>query len=172
MYKQPEFVKHMLSSVFGACILVYQYNDPRFYFYYIQLILTSYGLMRFLMWKHLGKGKLGLTISIFCIINLLYRYINRNNKCFLFLIINIFEYFSEYYASNPRLWAQTRGTQMLTVMKLISIAYDIDLHEIKSSGINFLSCMGYVICPANNILGPWIGFQNYREVLYKQKWVR
>jgi O-palmitoleoyl transferase len=65
-------------------------------------------------------------------------------------------------------------------MKTMSLAFDLEagkinnhknednLLERKLQSPNILQYMGYLICPANCILGPWCSYQEYLEAFRKQ----
>jgi O-palmitoleoyl transferase len=89
--------------------------------------------------------------------------------------------FSELIESDAKLWHQIRGIQMIAVMKTMSLAFDLEAGKIgdghkdddvlvdhKITCPNTLKYFGYMLCPANCILGPWCSYQEYLEVFRKQ----
>lgn len=60
-------------------------------------------------------------------------------------------------------WHKMRGTQMIALIKVISIAFDMDRGRIQQSP-SFLEFWGYILCPGNVIAGPWCSFAAYQEL--------
>lgn len=60
---------------------------------------------------------------------------------------------------------RVRGVEMIMVMKILSICYDIGMkvkpHKVMPSIAEYL---GYLFCPANVIFGPWIPFDAYMDM--------
>ncbi|RZC38910.1 protein-cysteine N-palmitoyltransferase porcupine [Asbolus verrucosus] len=72
--------------------------------------------------------------------------------------------YREYYLIEPYIWLQIRGIVMVLVMKIISLADDI---EKSNSMPNIVEYFGYTLCGANVMFGPWISFNDYLN-LYKK----
>lgn len=90
-------------------------------------------------------------------------------------------HFSEILETDAKLWHQIRGTLMIILMKLSSLGFDLDAGKILRnnqstipSTPNLIQVMGYVMCPANCVLGPWCSYTDYIAI-YKEsiftKWV-
>lgn len=58
---------------------------------------------------------------------------------------------------------------MIIVMKIISLAFDIDATKSKDLP-HPLQYAGYLLCPANVILGPWHSFNEYKSVFESPIW--
>ena len=57
-------------------------------------------------------------------------------------------------------------TQMVIIMKIISIAYD---HEKRKSLPSFEEYLAYIFCPATTVIGCWVSFPDFRKSLTKLK---
>lgn len=91
--------------------------------------------------------------------------------------------FRELLEKDAKLCHQIRGTQMIVVMKLISLGFDLDAGKFTQSNQrnqhvtvttpNIIETMGYVMCPANCILGPWVSYTDYNAIYQSStgKWV-
>uniref|UniRef100_A0A182R0A3 Protein-serine O-palmitoleoyltransferase porcupine n=1 Tax=Anopheles farauti TaxID=69004 RepID=A0A182R0A3_9DIPT len=71
---------------------------------------------------------------------------------------------SELLEPSAETWNRIRGTQMILLMKALSLAFDTDGNLALRNQLNVLSYCGYVLCPANVILGPWISFSDYLNI--------
>ena len=58
------------------------------------------------------------------------------------------------------------GTQMVIIMKIISIAYD---HEKRKSLPRFEEYLAYIFCPGTTVIGIWVSFPDFRKSLRKLK---
>lgn len=74
--------------------------------------------------------------------------------CVIFLI------WGEFYYPNVDMWLRCRGIAMITVMKLVSLAVDFN----NAPRPNFAQYAGYMLCPANCMLGPWNKYSEYVRV--------
>lgn len=80
------------------------------------------------------------------------------------------------------MWHQIRGTLLIVTMKLISLAFDVDAKRIHTKSLvsggsslpGVLETLGYLLSPANCILGPWVSFNDYLAAFEpsRVKWVR
>lgn len=59
---------------------------------------------------------------------------------------------------------------MIAAMKIISYGFDIDSGRIDKN-LDIFSFLGYCLCPANSIIGPWVPFTEYISIFEKPKWV-
>lgn len=71
---------------------------------------------------------------------------------------------------NPMWWHAFRGIQMVILMKLVSVGYDLDTSQLKEFP-NLFEVTGYTFNPGTVIFGPWIPFTSYQNVLSPLKWV-
>ncbi|XP_045591999.2 LOW QUALITY PROTEIN: protein-serine O-palmitoleoyltransferase porcupine [Procambarus clarkii] len=83
--------------------------------------------------------------------------------CVAFLI------FCELWWADPIDWHSIRGPQMVILMKLVSVGYDLDAATLASAP-NPLEMAGYVMNPGTIIFGPWISFGTYLKVLQPLPW--
>uniref|UniRef100_A0A182PCZ4 Protein-serine O-palmitoleoyltransferase porcupine n=1 Tax=Anopheles epiroticus TaxID=199890 RepID=A0A182PCZ4_9DIPT len=71
---------------------------------------------------------------------------------------------TELLEPSPDTWNRIRGTQMILLMKALSLAFDTEENHSLRSQLGVLSYSGYILCPANIILGPWIAFSDYLTI--------
>ncbi|XP_050354189.1 protein-serine O-palmitoleoyltransferase porcupine [Nymphalis io] len=146
----PHNVRHSLSFVFGSFLLYYNIGWALIWIY--GLTFGTYVVI--LCLSILTKKCRGFCVS-FCVI--------------LFLLL------CELYLINPKTWQQIRGIQMIAAMKVISVAIELDRNLFKQM-LNPLEFGGYILCPANCILGPWISFHSYDQYLnvkfLTKRWVQ
>lgn len=72
----------------------------------------------------------------------------------------------ELFGSDMLAWHKMRGTQMIAVIKIISIAFDVDRARIQQLP-SFLEFWGYILCPGNVIMGPWCSFTEYQQIFQR-----
>ena len=67
---------------------------------------------------------------------------------------------------NKELWFSIRGTEMILIMKLVSLVFDLD-NEIKlnSKEFNLVNYLNYLSSFCTVIFGPWISFYDYVNYL-------
>lgn len=135
----PHNVRHSLCLVIGS-ILLYYYIGLAF-LWTVGLGTNAYLLI--ILLSYVTKRWRGLLVSISVI-------------SFLLLC--------EVYVLNPKMWQQIRGVQMIAAMKIISVAIELDRNLFKQM-LNPVEFGGYILCPANCILGPWISFNSYNQYL-------
>ncbi|XP_041974354.1 protein-serine O-palmitoleoyltransferase porcupine [Aricia agestis] len=135
----PQIVKHTLSLIIGL-LLLYQNIGIAF------------------VWT------IGLCVGSYVCIALLSQLTDRWKGFIMSVMIISFLLSCEVYVLNPKMWQQIRGIQMIAAMKIISVAIDLDRNMFKQM-LNPLEFGGYVFCPANSILGPWIQFHAYNQYL-------
>ncbi|XP_035777174.1 protein-serine O-palmitoleoyltransferase porcupine-like [Anopheles albimanus] len=136
---------HLLSCLFGV-VLMYRVMDYG-YFHFLQLAISLYlvqwALNRWVVDTRNRHIKPSFVVTFCGIVNLL---------------------LSEVLAPSPESWNRVRGTQMILLMKVLSLSFDIDDNGTTRNHLNLLSYAGYILCPANVILGPWISFSDYLAV--------
>lgn len=66
----------------------------------------------------------------------------------------------ELLADNPTVWHKIRGVQMIATMKVVSLAFDLDAKKQNQLPALF-PFLGYMLCPANSVLGPWMAYDEY-----------
>lgn len=146
----PHNVRHSLCLVIGSFLLYYNIGPA--FLWTVGLCAGSYILI--ILLSFLTKRWRGLFVSISII-------------SFLLLC--------EVYVLNPKMWQQIRGIQMIAAMKIISVAIELDRDLFKRM-LNPVEFGGYILCPANSILGPWISFHMYSHYLdYKflnKRWIK
>ncbi|XP_072935097.1 protein-serine O-palmitoleoyltransferase porcupine [Epargyreus clarus] len=147
----PQNVRHCLCIIIGTFLLYF--NIGFAISWIIVLTLISYILL--LVFTCVYKNRFrGLIVSVFAI---------------LFLLL------CEIFFVNPKMWQHIRGIQMITAMKVISVAIEMD-RNLFSDILNPMEFFGYVLCPANSILGPWISYHSYNHYLNvrflsKRRWI-
>lgn len=80
----------------------------------------------------------------------------------LTVLFNCREYFGTSVGLSESTWEEVRGIQMIMVMKILSLVYDSGMGLRSPSWEEYL---GYLLCPANIIFGPWIPFEAYLRFL-------
>lgn len=135
----PHNVRHSLSLIIGSFLLYYNIGSS--FVWTVGLAVGAY--VSIIAVSVVTKKFRGFLISL-CVI--------------LFLLL------CEIYVTNPKMWQQIRGVQMIVAMKIISVAIELDRGLFKQM-LNPVEFGGYVLCPANCILGPWISFQTYNQYL-------
>uniref|UniRef100_A0A182SZW9 Protein-serine O-palmitoleoyltransferase porcupine n=1 Tax=Anopheles maculatus TaxID=74869 RepID=A0A182SZW9_9DIPT len=135
---------HLLSCIFGA-ILLYRVIDHRFY-HFLQLATSLYVVQWTLHRWLSGSG----------------RYIKTPFIVIAYGIGNLL--LSELLEPSPETWNRIRGTQMILLMKALSLAFDTEENQNLRNQLNVLSYTGYILCPANVVLGPWISFNDYLNI--------
>lgn len=135
----PHNVRHSLSLITGVYLL---YNNiGSAIFWTIGLTTGSYTMITVLSWTKSKRRSLFVSFTIIT-----------------FLLL------CEIYVLNPKMWQQIRGIQMIAAMKVISVAIELD-RNIYNNILNPVEYGGYIFCPANCILGPWMSFQSYNKSL-------
>ncbi|CAG0881195.1 unnamed protein product [Darwinula stevensoni] len=74
--------------------------------------------------------------------------------------------YCELKLAEPSDWHMIRGAQMLLLMKVISVGFDLDSGKI-SSFLNPLEFMGYIFHVGSAIFGPWISYEDYCKTLHR-----
>lgn len=141
---KPVF-NHCISAICGCVLIALMIDGGSFYLY--GLIFTSFLVFHILQLMH--QRRFGYIISSLLLLGLL--------VC-------------EFFEPNKRLWHQLRGTVMIMLMKIISLAFDIDATKSKEFP-GLLPYLGYLLCPSNVILGPWNSFNEYKVVFESPVWV-
>lgn len=59
---------------------------------------------------------------------------------------------------------------MIVVMKVISLGFDLDVAKPKEFP-NFVTYIGYILCPSSVILGPWHSLSEYKSIFETRVWV-
>ncbi|KAJ8980574.1 hypothetical protein NQ317_018701 [Molorchus minor] len=136
-------VFHILSGVNGLFLIATLHSTKGKI-----LILICFILSYFLL--HLGSN-----------INKI-KYLNHANAVKYQLVTSLV--LCEYFLLEEEIWMEIRGIIMIFVMKIISLAEDID-REITDFPTVF-QYFGYTFSGCNIMFGPWISFQEY-IFLYK-----
>lgn len=134
----PHNVRHSLSLIVG-------------------LFLLYINIGTFFIWT------LGFTVCAYIAIMIISLITKKISIIISFGVIS-FLFSCEIYVVNPKMWQQIRGIQMIAAMKIISIAIDLDRGLFKKI-LNPIEFGGYLLCPANCILGPWVSFHKYSQYL-------
>ncbi|XP_071527219.1 protein-serine O-palmitoleoyltransferase porcupine isoform X2 [Panulirus ornatus] len=137
--RPPAWLVHLASTACG-CVVAWD----------------LFGLRTGYMACLIGVGALALVVSHFAIQS-------RRGPwtcvaCVAFLI------FCELWWADPIDWHSIRGPQMVILMKLVSLGYDVDTASLPNPP-NPLEMAGYIMNPGSVIFGPWISFSSYLKVL-------
>lgn len=133
-------IRHSLSLLIGGILLYINIGVGLMWIVY--LTVASYTAI--VLMSLMEDRKNGLMVSIILIATLL-----------------VCELISDF---EPKTWQEIRGIQMIVAMKIISIVIDIERDLFKKI-LNPLEFGGYILCPANCILGPWISYHTYSHYL-------
>lgn len=135
----PHNVKHSLCVVVGS-LLLYQNIGAAF------------------IWT------VGLSTGAYLFIILISFFTKKWRGLIILMSVISFLLICEISVLNPKMWQQIRGIQMIAAMKIISVAIDLDRDLFKKM-LNPVEFAGYIFCPANCVLGPWISFHTYNHYL-------
>lgn len=80
---------------------------------------------------------------------------------FAFILI-----FCEFFGPDREAWLKMRSVVMIAMMKIISLACEV--HKSKEVP-SLLEYNGYLWCPANVVLGPWMSFKEYKARSWSQR---
>lgn len=162
LYEGLKFAKDLILANFIFRILIQYINIPHNVRHSISLIIGS-----FLLYLHIGTAlmwTIGLALGAYAIIIIISLITNKLRGLILTVAVITFMLSCEIYIVNPKMWQQIRGIQMIASMKIISIAIDLDRDLFKKI-LNPVEYGGYILCPANCLLGPWISFHTYNKYL-------
>lgn len=67
----------------------------------------------------------------------------------------------------PSSWHKVRGVAMIASMKAVGVAIDADTFPLPGP----LEYMGYILCPATCLFGPWICYKDYAALYRANRWV-
>lgn len=77
---------------------------------------------------------------------------------------------SELWWADPVDWHSIRGPQMIILMKMVSVGFDLDSSLLPRLP-TFMEMVGYIVNPGTVIFGPWVSFSAYKKVLQPMSWV-
>ncbi|XP_047514774.1 protein-serine O-palmitoleoyltransferase porcupine [Pieris napi] len=147
----PHNVRHSLSFIIGGLLLYHSIGLAIIWIFGFTLSVYILILILSLSTRKRVRGP----ITCLCVIS--------------FLLL------CELHLINPKMWQQIRGIQMIASMKIISVAIELDRSLFKKM-INPVEFFGYIFCPANCMLGPWISFHSYDQYLgvkfLTKRWIR
>ncbi|KAM7437527.1 hypothetical protein ABFA07_012889 [Porites harrisoni] len=134
LLKLPRLIVHFVSFVCGiAALFLFVKKNA---LYPLTLCCLSYPVL------FLRNGKRGLVMACTSVAFLI--------TCELFIVT----------AEN---WHQVRGSQMVLVMKLISLAFDVDKGVITQP--NILEYFGYTLSVSSVVFGPFMTYTDYCQIL-------
>lgn len=173
LYEGLKFAKDLIIANVVFRLIIQNVNLPHNVRHSLSLVIGS-----FLLYYNVGYAfvwTIGITVGFYIFIVLL-SYITL--KCIGFFVcfgIIVFLLGCEFYIVNPKMWQQIRGIQMIVAMKIISVAIEFDRGMYKQM-LNPVEFGGYILCPANCILGPWISFSSYNNYLnirfLSRRWIK
>lgn len=142
--RPPPWLVHLMSAVCGG-VVTWGLFGPRCS-YMVCLVVTS-GTVLALSHFVLKSCRGPLT----CV------------ACVIFLIA------CELWWADPVDWHSIRGPQMIILMKMVSVAFDLDSSSLPKLP-NLLEMVGYIVNPGTVIFGPWVSFSSYKKVLQPMSW--
>lgn len=173
LYEGLRFAKDLILANLVLRIIIQYVPMPHNVRHSLSLIIGG-----FLLYYNIGSSivwTIGLTVGSYVSI-IAVSVVTRKWRGFLIsLCVILFLMLCEIFVINPKMWQQIRGVQMVAAMKIISVAIELDRGLFKQM-LNPVEFGGYVICPANCILGPWISFQTYNQYLevrfLSSRWIK
>lgn len=69
---------------------------------------------------------------------------------------------SEIYEWGTTNWQHVRGSALVISMKAISVAFDVSSTKLPRLPPIYVYA-GYILCPANLVLGPFVTFNDYNS---------
>ncbi|XP_046429500.1 protein-serine O-palmitoleoyltransferase porcupine isoform X1 [Neodiprion fabricii] len=66
----------------------------------------------------------------------------------------------------PAFWHKIRGVTMIASMKAVSVVMESDTFPLPS----FLEYIGYMLCPATCLFGPWVSYKDYATLYRVNQW--
>ncbi|XP_050674091.1 protein-serine O-palmitoleoyltransferase porcupine [Leptidea sinapis] len=174
VYEGLRFAKDLILANFCFRFILQYSSLPQFSRHSISLLIGS-----FLLYLNIGSAitwVIGLTFSAYTLIFTLTKLPNKKYLGAITCVtILIFLLTCELYLINPKKWQQIRGIQMIVSMKIISVAIEMDRNLFKTM-LNPIEFFGYILCPANCMLGPWISYHNYEQALgvrfLSKRWIK
>ncbi|EDO40458.1 predicted protein, partial [Nematostella vectensis] len=131
----PRWLVHLVSALTGIGAMTIFIKE--YMGYPLVMCLVGYPVL------FVFKGYRGPLMSLVCLVYIL--------TCELFI-------------ASPSAWHRVRGTQMILVMKMISIAFDYD-QGILAQLPNLLEYFGYSISASSIIFGPFMSYDDYSKIL-------
>lgn len=145
----PAVMKHSISGFTGLYVLYYYFKY--LVFHILVLVIVAY-LLLFFISNSYGRWR-GPIIGL---------------MGFSFLVVNEF-------SMDRESWQKIRGAEMLVVMKVISLGFDVDLGSVKHLP-SVPEYTGYVLCVGTSVFGPWVSFQDYLAIyktpIWNVKWIQ
>lgn len=173
LYEGLRFAKDLIIANVCLRLIIQCISMPHNVRHSLSLVLGS-----FLLYYNIGWALswiFGLTIGTYLLIISLSIFTKKSRGFFISFSVIVFLLSCEIYLINPKTWQQIRGIQMIVAMKVISVAIELDRNLYKQM-LNPLEFGGYILCPANCILGPWISFHSYDQYLHvkflTRRWIK
>lgn len=173
LYEGLRFAKDLILANLCLRIIIQYVPMPHNVRHSLSLVLGSFLLYYSIGWAIIWT--LGLTIGAYIFIISISLFTKKFRGFFISFSVISFLLLCEIYIVNPKMWQQIRGIQMIAAMKIISVAIELDRDLFKEI-LNPVEFGGYLLCPANCILGPWISFHTYNQYLHikflSRRWVK
>lgn len=173
LYEGLRFAKDLILANLCLRIIIQYVPMPHNVRHSLSLVLGSFLLYYNIGWAFIWI--LGLTIGAYMFIISISIFTKKFRGFFISFCVISFLLLCEIYIVNPKMWQQIRGIQMIAAMKIISLAIELDRDLFKGI-LNPVEFGGYLLCPANCILGPWISFHTYNQYLHvkflSRRWIK
>ncbi|CAG9575607.1 unnamed protein product [Danaus chrysippus] len=173
LYEGLRFAKDLVLANLCLRFLIQYIPMPQNVRHSVSLVLGS-----FLLYFNIGPASVwtvGITVGSYVLITFLSMFTKRYRGLIVSICVILFLLLCEVYVVNPKMWQQIRGVQMIAAMKIISVAIELDRDLFKQM-LNPIEFGGYIVCPANCILGPWISFHTYNQYLdikfLSKRWIK
>ncbi|XP_032515494.2 protein-serine O-palmitoleoyltransferase porcupine [Danaus plexippus] len=173
LYEGLRFAKDLVLANLCLRFLIQYIPMPQNVRHSVSLVLGS-----FLLYFNIGPASvwtIGITAGSYILITFLSMFTKKYRGLIVSICVILFLLLCEVYVVNPKMWQQIRGVQMIAAMKIISVAIELDRNLFKQM-LNPIEFGGYIVCPANCILGPWISFHTYNQYLdikfLSKRWIK
>ncbi|XP_037782493.1 protein-serine O-palmitoleoyltransferase porcupine-like [Penaeus monodon] len=140
----PACLVHLMSAACG-CVVAWQLFGQRTVY---MATLTAVGGLSLLTSNALVKARRGPWTCVACVVVM--------TVC-------------ELWWADPVDWHSIRGAQMIILMKVVSVGYDLDAHTLTACP-GLAELLGYILNPGSIIFGPWVSFKTYMKVLEPASW--
>lgn len=137
---------HMLTTLTGLCFIymcAFRFNEEAYHV--LPLVYGAYILLHTFKTLNLNVG-----------------------YCIGSVIVPVLIAY-EFGYQNHAAWLKIKSVVMVAMMKVISLAFEMNDPKSKHQNIpSILEYSGYIWCPGNSVLGPWISYKDYVERFHKR----
>ncbi|GAB6029143.1 hypothetical protein CHUAL_004920 [Chamberlinius hualienensis] len=135
----PNFTRHLVSICIGSWLAFQFFKQASLYL--IVFTIAAYIILKFS--NSWFSRKCGSCLAVFSV---------------------VYSVFCELVMSDEKLWHTVRGANMIIVMKVVSVAFDLD-HQSKSTMPPLLQFISFCFSPSTIIFGPWISYSDFLKMM-------